>query len=75
MTAAPIDYADREAVARRITELSDEEYEQVRQVLLKIELKHALDDISTAMDEARDEGRMGNVAESIREFRQRHPYK
>jgi len=72
---ATTNYASREAAARRLPELSDEEYEQVRQVLVRIELKHLMDDVCTAMDAARDAGKMNDVEESIRAYRQRHPYK
>lgn len=75
MSAATVNYANRADAARRIPELSDQEYEQVRQVLVRIELKHLMGEVCTAMDAAREAGKMNDVEESIRAYRRRNPYK
>lgn len=72
---APALLKDRESAIHWISGLSDKEFEQVRRLLLQVEMKRLMDEVGTSVDEAFPDGDFSCVNETITEFRSRHPYR
>ena len=65
----------RPQVMKRIEQLSESSLAEVDRFLMQLEAESMMDCVSGAMDEARASGTMGDVESSIREYRQRRPYR
>lgn len=65
----------RPQVMKRIEKLSDSSLAEVERFLMQLEAESLMDSVCGAMDEARDAGQMGDVENSLREYRQRRPYR
>ena len=77
-TLANVDPKDlRPLVHERIDQLSEQELESIRQVLLDLEIRHLRESVGRAVDEAYATGKceVAGVETSIREHRTAHPYR
>lgn len=64
----------RPQVIQRIGQLSDAELAEVDRFLAQLEAERLMDAVCDGMDDARATGRMGDVENSIRAYREGRPY-
>lgn len=62
-------------VTERLAKVEKEELDAVNRFLKKLEMLRLRRSIGEAVDQAEGAGLMSQVDESIREFRERHPYR
>jgi|GEM_PF-1725495 len=62
-------------VTERLSKVEQDELDAVNRFLKKLEMLRLRRSIGQAVDEAYAADLMSNVDESIREFRERHPYR